>query len=277
MDEELVEAVRSHQAILFAGAGVSAALGLPTLAQLTNELADDLGFDPEAFVQLGEYPTLAEYYSLEKHGLGELRSRLDNLWHGPNICIGDSDVHRLIVKLEFPIVYTTNWDRWIEEAYRASEIDVHRIVGIGDLREIPQDHVQVVKFHGDFSSDESLVLTETSYLRRMDLSSPLDIKLRADALGKTLLFIGYSLGDVNTRLLLFNLSELWKKTPYPEARPRSFLVTDRPNLVQERVLREWGITSLVAEDGVDATDRLTHFLDQLAQRAFGRSGRDSSG
>jgi hypothetical protein len=46
------------------------------------------------------------------------------------------------------------------------------------------------------------VLTETDFLNRLSFDSPLDIKLHADALGRTVLFIGYSMTDPNIRLLL---------------------------------------------------------------------------
>ena len=45
----------------------------------------------------------------------------------------------------------------------------------------------------DFSDDSSIVLTESSYFERLEFNSPLDIKLRSDMLGKTILYIGYSL------------------------------------------------------------------------------------
>ena len=61
------------------------------------------------------------------------------------------------------------------------------------MKGIPEDVVQIVKYHGDFSDDESLVLTESSYIRRMDLTSPLDIRLRNDATGRVPVLSGYSL------------------------------------------------------------------------------------
>lgn len=271
MDEELVQAVKTHDAVLFVGAGISKSLGLPSFAELIGELASDLAYDAEVFEQLADHPTLAEYYSLEKRGLGVLRSRLDAAWHNSSIEIAESKLHRLIIGLEFPVIYTTNWDRWLENAHEAAAIGWRRIVGVGDLREVPPNVVQIVKYHGDFSDDDSLVLTESSYMRRMDLSSPLDIKLRSDALGKSLLFVGYSLRDPNTRLLLFKLHELWKNTVYSKAQPRSFLVTDHPNPVQERVLREWGVTSLVAERAEGQEDGLVALLADLAQRAHGKT------
>jgi hypothetical protein len=272
MDEELVEVVRAHDGVLFVGAGVSATLGLPGFQGLVDELAAELGYDTEVFRQLGDYPTLAEFYRLERGGLGELRSRLDVKWNRDDIEIGLSKVHKLIVEMGFRLIYTTNWDRWLEKAHDAAGVPHKTIVGVGDLRAVQENVVQIVKFHGDFSDDTSLVLTESSYMRRMDFSSPLDIKLRADALGRSLVFIGYSLNDPNTRLLLFKIHELWKNTEYENSRPRSFLITDRPNAVQERVLLNWGIASIVADDGNTYEDRLTNFLRDLAREALGKTG-----
>ena len=272
MDEELVQAVATHNAVLFVGAGVSRSLGLPSFSELMGELAKDLGYDTEVFEQLADPSTLAEYYDLEKRGLGALRSRLDAAWHDPRIDIKESPLHRLITALEFPVIYTTNWDRWLEKAHEAAGLKWKGIVGVGDLKDNDLEAVQIVKYHGDFSDDDSLVLTESSYMRRMDLSSPLDIKLRSDTLGKSILFIGYSLRDPNTRLLLFKLHELWKHTSYSTAQPKSFMVTTQPNPVQERVLKEWGVTSILADLGETSHDGLIQALASLAQLSHGKTG-----
>ena len=104
---------------------------------------------------------------------------------------------------------------------------------------------QIIKFHGDFDDDESIVLTESSYFDRLSLDSPLDIKLRADALGRTILFVGYSLSDINMRLLFYKLHLLWKSSPHAAARPKSYIFLTRPNPVQETILRNRGIEPIV--------------------------------
>ena len=68
---------------------------------------------------------------------------------------------------------------------------------------------EIVKFHGDFDDDESIVLTESQYFARLSLEHPLDIKLRGDTLDKGILFIGYNLADINMRYLLFKLQQIW--------------------------------------------------------------------
>src|SRR5690606_34208042 len=64
--EELKQAYRCGKLILFAGAGVSAGLGLPTWPELADEMARQLGYEPAEFSRYGEYRTLAEYYRIRK-------------------------------------------------------------------------------------------------------------------------------------------------------------------------------------------------------------------
>ena len=44
----------------------------------------------------------------------------------------------------------------------------------------PADATHIVKFHGTFDDDASLVLTESSYFDRLEFESAIDIKLRAN-------------------------------------------------------------------------------------------------
>jgi hypothetical protein len=46
MYEDLVEAIRRRGAILFVGAGVSKNVGVPTTAEIVNEIARQLDYDP---------------------------------------------------------------------------------------------------------------------------------------------------------------------------------------------------------------------------------------
>jgi hypothetical protein len=124
------------------------------------------------------------------------------------------------------------------------------------------DRTQIIKFHGDFDDDASLVFTESSYLERLELESPLDIKLRADILGKSMLFIGYSLSDINLRFLLYKLHKLWNSPQYWQTRPKSYFFMAHPNRVQERILESRGLVGIQAENS-DATASLEIFLRGL--------------
>jgi SIR2-like protein len=106
------------------------------------------------------------------------------------------------------------------------------------------------------------VLAETDYLDRLSFESPLDIRFRADALAKTILFIGYSLSDLNIRFLLHRLWKTWRSSGYERDRPQSFLFMLRSNPVDKAVLEQWGITVLTEPHSQPET-ALQSFLEEL--------------
>jgi hypothetical protein len=269
MNATLAKAVRDKTAILFVGAGVSRTLGLPNLRELISHLAAELGYDPEIFSTFGDYLSLAEFYRETKGTIGPLRSWLDRKWH-EGIDISKSEVHRLIVELDFPTIYTTNYDHWIEKAYHLGGKSFIKIAKVTDIPAIQAGQTQIVKFHGDFDDDDSIVLTESDYFERLRFESPLDIKLRADLLGKSMLFIGYSLSDINIRLMLFRLQRLWRDAGASERMPQSFVFLTSPNPVQERILHSRGLVPIISESD-DPCQGLISFLKDLLHEATGRA------
>ena len=120
---------------------------------------------------------------------------------------------------------------------------------------------QIIKFHGDTISDSSIVLTESSYFKRLNFESPLDIKLRSDMLGKSILFIGYSLSDINIRLLIYKLDQLWQNYNLNK-RPASYIFLPTPNPIQEAILKSRGIITITGE-GLDKKESTEKFLTSL--------------
>lgn len=259
----LAKAIKERSVILFVGAGVSAVLGVPTWKKLIDHIGQELGYDPDIFTAGGaSYLTLAEYYKCVKGSIGPLRSWMDKNWNAPDGVLLSSPVHNSIVSLDFPIIYTTNYDRNLENAFRVLG---RECVSIVDVQHLPRAHAarnQIVKFHGDFDDDNSIVLTETDYFNRLSFETPLDIKLRADSLAKTVLFVGYSLTDINVRLLLYKLWRLWEQSGHEKARPQSYVFLQRPDAVQEAVLEKWGVVALT-EDVDDPNEALPTFLRKL--------------
>lgn len=260
--EQLTEAYRQGNLILFVGAGVSCSLGLPSWSKLIDEIAIQLNYDPDVFKSYGNNLALAEYYKIKKGSIGPLRSWMDREWHSKSIKIGDSEIHKLIVNGLFSSIYTTNFDRWLELAHDFYKKDYIKIASVSDLIKIREGVRQIIKFHGDFDDDNSIVLDESSYFERLDFETPLDIKLRSDVLGKSVLFIGYSLSDINIRLLFYKLVKMWKASGHIAVRPKSYVFSHHPNPVQEDILEQWGI-KMVSSDHGNPSDALLNFLKSL--------------
>lgn len=241
----LVQAVAERRVILFVGGGVSQNLGLPDFKSLVTYIAEDLGLPPGTPV--AEYSVVAEAYLVKHAQLGALRSWMDSTWHPPTIRIEESELHNLIVDLDFPIIYTTNYDRWLERSFESRGKPFHKITNAADLTATAHGRTEIIKFHGDFQDDDSLVLTESSYFQRMQFETPLDIRLRSDSLARPLLFVGYSLHDINTRYLLFRLQELWKNSPHADQRPTSYILMTERAPAQEIVLKSRGVLPVVLE------------------------------
>src|SRR3954454_10265558 len=243
--DELVQAVKERSAVLFVGAGPSISIGLPSWQSLIDHLADELKLDPADLVNTpASHYALAEYYRIVQGSIGPLRSWMDRNWKVSQEQVQRSKMHELIVSLDFPILYTTNYDRNIEAAFAAHGRDYIKIANARDIAKLREGVPQIVKFHGDFDDDDSLVITETDYFDRLSFDTPLDIKFRSDALSKTVLFIGYSMSDLNIRLLLHSLWRTWRLSGFQNDRPRSFIFMGEKDRMQQALLEQWGIEAL---------------------------------
>ena len=275
MLEDLIGAIRKRQAILFAGAGVSMTVGLPSWQTLIEHIAEELDVDLSGFSESDiNYLTLAEFYRIRQGSIGPLRSWMDRNWTIQEDKLKASRVHELICRLDFPIVYTTNFDRNLETAFDMHGRDYVKIVNAKDIARVQEGLPQIVKYHGDFDDDKSIVLAETDYLDRLSFDSPLDIKFRSDALGKTILFIGYSMTDLNIRFLMHRLWQTWNGSGYERDRPPSYVFMLRPNPVEEAVLAQWGLRVLTERE-CPPEEALETFLAKLCEAVEDGEGEEA--
>lgn len=262
--DELKALLKSGKLIPFVGAGLSMNLGLPSFSNLIDDIARELGYDPDVYRLNGTNLQLAEYYVAVKGSIGPLRSMMDRKFNPSDEMIRSSGAHIALTKMKLPIIYTTNYDRIIEHSFELMNLPVHTIANIDDFALAPNDTTQVVKFHGTFSDDASLVLTESSYFDRLAFESAIDIKLRSDMLGKCLLFIGYSLDDINVRYMLYKLFKLRQqvKNEGGKRTPSAYLTTFGSGEIQKTLLAKWNV-SIIELDPVDKKQSIEKFLEEL--------------
>ncbi|CAI8400327.1 MAG: Uncharacterised protein [Flavobacterium sp. SCGC AAA160-P02] len=265
ISEDLIDDIKNQRVILFAGAGTSMNLGLPSWSKLIEHMADEMGYEKEKFKTLGNYLELAEFYKIKKGSLGSLRSWMDTHFHSNSIQIQKSNIHKLIVDLEFHKIYTTNYDRWFEIAYDYYGKSYDKICSIYDFTQTRSNTPQIIKYHGDFDDDSSIILTETSFFNRLSLDSPLDMKLKSDSLGKSILFIGYSLSDIDIRLLLYKLQLIWGNSIETNMQPRSYIFLSNNNPIQKTVLESRNIKVMVNDEN-DQGKALELFLRTLYEK-----------
>lgn len=272
---ELVHLVAERRVIPFVGAGLSTAFGYPVwrdlLETVAAEVCPDLHFSDIRQQTNDDNLKIAEFLYLKAHRLvGPIRHTIERALPA-NVDFVGSSAHVELANLGAPQIYTTNYDEAIESALIGLNLPVNVVTLPRDIATADHELTQVVKFHGDLRHDETLVLTESSYYRRMDLESPMDLKFRADLLGKSVLFMGYSFNDINIRMIWFRLMDMMKGIP-EEDRPPSYILRPTPNQVLQTLDHSVGLKTIVLDpSGKSSSDNwgelVAGFLQRLSSEA----------
>src|SRR5262249_28683281 len=145
---------------------------------------------------------ILEYFKL-KHGdqTAKLTNWLSKLMDPSDDALRDSPIHKELALLtRCRLFYTTNYDDFLERAFSLHGREHEVVVLESQMGGVRRD-CEIIKFHGDLNHPDQIVLTESDYERRLSLSTAMDYRLRADLLGRVILFIGYSFRDPNVSYL----------------------------------------------------------------------------
>jgi SIR2-like protein len=269
LPEVFETAVRDRRLLPFIGAGFSKNIhrGFSNWSEIMNQAAEILNYDPEILRIQGDYLQIAEYLRIKRR-IGVLYNALAKQIDNDNFKVSDSKPHLLLPYFDVPYIFTTNWDSWIEKGFEQQNVPYSKIVTADDFvsptlherradanavrlypdAKVPSIRQQfksttIVKYHGDFSNHESIVLNETQYYDRFDFEHPLDIKLRSEIIGRSVLFIGYSFSDPNVRYLWHKLNKIMKNTETPHI--KSFFVTHLNNPLQIEIFKKKDIETIL--------------------------------
>lgn len=209
----LIEDIREGACTPFVGAGASVPQ-VPLGSQLARTWADEYRYplhDRDQLAQVAQYISVVEQEIAPKR---RLRQQFAGLAE-PDFTAPD-DPHGLLADLGLPCYVTTNYDQFMFRALEArgrepvSEYchwwDESDQGDAGDLNPTPATPL-VYHLHGRHDVPQSMVLTEADYLdflvRVAETGTDILPAVIRKALASTsLLFVGYSLNDWTTRVLL---------------------------------------------------------------------------
>ncbi len=247
-----VRELQSDSAAIFAGAGMSKAVGFVDWRELLAEIAQELGLDIRLEHDL---IAVAQYHVNQRGGNsdGVVKKVLQEFSEQAE----PSEVHQVIARLPVGTYWTTNYDTLIEDALRAAfrVADVkHKIEQLTITK--PKRDAVVYKMHGDVSDPHSAVLYKEQYERYHVERAPFVTALLGDLVSKTFLFIGFSFSDPNldyilSRLHIYGRS---KRTHYCLMKavvaddPKDQALEERRQELRVNDLKRFGIQTLLVTD-----------------------------
>jgi SIR2-like domain len=282
----LVDSILAEQCTPFLGAGV-AWPDLPTGRTLSAELAAEHGYplaDAWNLPRVTQYlatvyqPTFAKRRVAERIRKAQLAYLDSNDGQAP-------PNYRVLAKLGFPLLVTTNCDGFLERALtafgRQPRVETCRWNDqlLDELGDYPQheptpDQPMVFHLHGQLDNEASLLVTEDDYIDftvnlalRTTEQAVLWHRVRRALSRTSLLFVGYSLEDWNFRVLMRYLMKQQKVVRSEQSFSLSIQLPDHgmhgtQRLKAEKFLNKYLGNSAIQVHWSDAAG----FLDELSAR-----------
>lgn len=256
----LEQALLARECVLFVGAGLSSAAGLPGWDALIRHLGDDLGIRrPDRH----NYLDLAQWHR-ERFGRDRLADLLRQTYSTQaHPTLG----HYLLMSLPLRHVITTNYDDLLERALTALKRHPVKVIHQQDVARTGQDEVFVVKLHGDLAHAEEIILTHDDYDEFFHRRPAMALLLESLLLNQTFLFVGYGLRDPNFRQIHGRIVRMLR-----QARRPAFATTfeasgdSGPYLIEQWKNKQLCLIPIPGADLAEQGHAFTRFLDDLAGR-----------
>lgn len=201
--EILFEQIRNNEVVLWLGAGFSIPAGYLSGNDLKAELYKNFQPKDQKDINISEpLDIIASEYEAYYKRTG-LINTLQKIFD--SITKKESKAHQLLAQFTFfNTIITTNYDSLIED-YIGSRIKVYY-----DDNDLPIDNnkAALLKIHGDFSHTNGLIITKEDYAKIVDEfpKTLLYNSIIERLTNQNILFIGYSIEDINALSILYKLS-----------------------------------------------------------------------
>jgi len=204
--EYYVEQARRGNISLFLGAGVSSSTGLPSWAALLKPCADKMGIKIDNTMDLY---LVAQYYANE-FGESALKRVLND---SINQITQSSDLVQRLLSLNFMSIWTTNYDKVIEENLAQKKVLTNSIF---DDRDLPNttgpNRVNIYKMNGDITNLDRIVITQSDIENYPQNHEMLLTFFKRELVVNTFLFLGYSFTDKVVLSCLSSVNQCLKQS-----------------------------------------------------------------
>jgi hypothetical protein len=232
--EDLARRIKPDQTILLLGAAAGVPSGAPTGAQFATYLARRLSPVP-AGDNLSEIATIFEHRTSRRELVEAVQQRLAGLAPTGGLL--------LLPEFDWRSIYSTNFDRLVEAAYRATDRPLSVVRSNFDWSKELSGPV-LYKMHGCETQDVGLghkhrmVLTERDYDQVREYHQTLFTALSHEMLTADTLIVGQSLADQHLKELAKKASQLHQTSGTPG---RVYLLSYQSDPDRALIFEQWGI------------------------------------
>jgi hypothetical protein len=221
--ESLLNLISQKKCVPFLGAG-AAAKWLPLGVSLSKKMADQHDYPLDDYHDLARVTQFLAIKSEDEMYPKEIISRELKRIKAPDFTLEDyyDTPYSILADLNLPLYITTNYDNFMEEALRnrggkepvtefcrwnnfAEAAGISSVFDKGKKYKPTPKEPLVYHLHGVMDWPQSMVLTESDYIDFIvQLNRENDILpsvIRNALASNTLLFLGYSLNDINFRII----------------------------------------------------------------------------
>jgi NAD-dependent SIR2 family protein deacetylase len=219
LTEQLLDAFRAGEVVIFAGAGVSTEGRGVLPFTFYDEIAQEMDIEPEKGL---DFAALMSKYCSKLNGrqdmLLRIKKRFDYIASFDELHRNATRFHQELSTLHHvQDIVTTNWDSFFEEKCNATPY-----VSAEDFALWRFPGRKVFKIHGSINSLGSIIATSEDYERCYNALSKglMGSQLKMLLATKTIVYVGYSLSDSDFQQIHSILTEEMRGM-----RPHSYIVT----------------------------------------------------
>lgn len=130
-----------------------------------------------------------------------ISKRFDSYIVKPTVTAELESLKKMLLKTQ--IILTTNYDEFIENTYNeASKYRITKYIGQKGFFKETFGYAELYKLHGCVESPQDIILTEKDYQGFEENSVLISAKIISMMMNSPIIFIGYSLSDINVRKII---------------------------------------------------------------------------